>query len=106
MFAEKVIPLDIWMSQFVDWLVDNHRHIFQAVKWPVEQILTGFDHGLNALPPWLVIIFLALTAWKFSGRLLALFCIVAMTLIGLLGLWPDTMTTLAMVLSADRKSVV
>ncbi|MFH1135365.1 MAG: proline/glycine betaine ABC transporter permease [Pseudomonadota bacterium] len=100
MFADKVIPLDIWMSRLVDWLVDNHRQVFQAVKWPVEQILTGFDHGLNALPPWLVIIFLALVAWKSSGRLLALFSIITMALIGLLGLWSETMTTLAMVLSA------
>ena len=100
MFADKVIPLDIWVSQFVEWLVDNYRDLFQALKWPVEKTLSGFDTGLNALPPWLVIIAIALLAWKFSGVKLAIFTVVSLTFIGLLGLWQDTMTTFAMVLSA------
>jgi glycine betaine/proline transport system permease protein len=100
MFEDKVIPLDTWVSQFVEWLVDNYRDIFQALKWPVEKILNGFDTGLNALPPWVVIIAIALLAWKFSGVKLAIFTVVSLTFVGLLGLWQDTMTTFAMVLSA------
>jgi glycine betaine/proline transport system permease protein len=100
MFEDKVIPLDIWVSQFVDWLVENYRDVFQALKWPVEQTLNGLDAGLNALPALLVIAVLALAAWRFSGKGLAIFTIITMTLIGLLGLWEDTMTTLAMVLSS------
>lgn len=100
MFEDKVIPLDVWVSQFVEWLVDNYRHIFQAMKWPVEQTLNGFDHGLNWLHPIVVIIVIAFAAWRFSGVWLAVFSIITMVLIGLLGLWAETMTTLAMVLSS------
>jgi glycine betaine/proline transport system permease protein len=100
MFEEKVIPLDVWVSQFVDWLVNNYRDFFQAIKWPVEQTLNGFDTGLNALPAFIVIAVLAIAAWRFSGKGLAIFTIITMTVIGLLGLWEDTMTTLAMVLSS------
>lgn len=100
MFEEKIIPLDTWVSLFVDWLVDNYRDLFQALKWPVEQTLNGFDAGLNALPPIVVILAIALAAWRFSGIWLAVFSIITMTFVGLLGLWADTMTTLAMVLSA------
>jgi glycine betaine/proline transport system permease protein len=100
MFEDKVIPLDVWVSQFVDWLVDNYRDFFQAVKWPVEQTLNGFDAGLNAIPPFIVIALLALGAWRFSGKKLAVFTIITLTIIGLLGMWEDTMTTLAMVLSS------
>ena len=100
MFDEKVIPLDDWVSQFVDWLVDNYRDFFQAIKWPVEQTLNGLDAGLNALPAFIVIALLAFAAWRFSGKALAIFTIITMTVIGLLGLWEDTMTTLAMVLSS------
>ncbi|MEN8808327.1 MAG: proline/glycine betaine ABC transporter permease [Desulfobacterales bacterium] len=100
MFEEKVIPLDVWVSQFVDWLVDNYRDFFQALKWPVEQTLNGLDAGLNAVPAFIVIAVLAVTAWRFSGKGLAIFTIITMTIIGLLGLWEDTMTTLAMVLSS------
>lgn len=100
MFEEKMIPLDVWISGFVDWLVNNYRGVFQMIKWPVEQTLTGFDLGLNALPPVVVILALSLVAWRFSGLALAVFSALALTLIGLLGLWSDTMTTLAMVLAS------
>jgi glycine betaine/proline transport system permease protein len=100
MFEDSMIPLDVWVSQFVDWLVDNHRDFFQALKWPVEQTLNGFDAGLNALWPPIIIALLAVAAWKFSGKRLAIFTVIAMTLVGLLGLWEETMTTFAMVLSS------
>jgi glycine betaine/proline transport system permease protein len=100
MFEERIIPLDAWVSHFVDWLVDNYRDFFQAIKWPVEQTLNWFDAGLNALPPVVVILVIALAAWRFSGIWLAVFSLVTLTFVGLLGLWADTMTTLAMVLSA------
>jgi len=100
MFEEKVIPLDVWVSQFVEWLVDNYRDVFQAIKWPIEQTLNGFDAGLNAVPPLLIIVVIGILAWRFSGVMLAIFSAITMVLIGLLGLWEDSMTTLAMVLSA------
>jgi glycine betaine/proline transport system permease protein len=100
MFEEGVIPLDIWVSRFVDWLVNNHRDVFQAIKWPIEQTLNGLDQGLNAVHPVIVIAVVALAAWRFSGIGLAIFSAIAMVFIGLLGMWADTMTTLAMVLSS------
>ncbi len=100
MFEEKLIPLDAWVSQFVEWLVDNYRHVFQLIKWPIEQTLNGFDSGLNTIPPLIVILIIGVTAWRFSGIALGIFSIITMTFIGLLGLWEDAMTTLAMVLSA------
>ena len=100
MFEEKIINLDSWISTFVEWLVENYREVFQVIKWPVEQTLAGFDTGLNSLHPVIVIVVMGLAAWKFSGRGLALFSTLALVFIGLLGLWEDTMTTLAMVLSS------
>lgn len=98
MFEDKIIPLDSWVSRFVDWLVENYRDFFQAVKWPVEKTLNGFDNGLNAIHPLVVIIVVGLIAYRFGGKRLAVFSTLTMVFIGLLGLWSDTMTTLAMVL--------
>jgi len=100
MFQDSVIPLDGWVTQFVDWLVDNYRDIFQAMKWPVEVTLNGFDHGLNWIHPIIIIALITLAAWRFSGKGLAIFSAVTLTFVGLLGLWAETMTTLAMVLSS------
>ncbi|MEE4240814.1 MAG: proline/glycine betaine ABC transporter permease [Desulfopila sp.] len=99
-FEEKVIPLDIWISQFIDWLVEGYRWFFQLIKWPVEVTLTGLENGLHAIHPFILIAIIAVIAWRVSGLKLAIFSAVTLVLIGLLGLWPDTMTTLAMVFSS------
>jgi glycine betaine/proline transport system permease protein len=97
-FEESVIPLDEWVTTLVDWLVENHREFFQAIKWPVEQTLTGLDNGLNAAHPLIIIIAVGFLAWKVSSVKLAVFSVATLFFIGFLGLWEDTMTTLAMVL--------
>ncbi len=100
MFTHQVIPLDTWVSQFIDWLVEGYRWFFQAIKWPVEITLNGMTHGLQAVHPLLIILVLVLIAWKVSGIKLAVSTAVMLVLIGLLGLWSDTMITLAMVFSS------
>lgn len=97
-FDEKVIPLDTWITSLIDWLVEGYRWFFQAIKWPVEITLSGIENGLVAVPPIIIILILALAAWRASGIKLGLFTIATMVFIGLLGLWEDTMITLAMVL--------
>jgi glycine betaine/proline transport system permease protein len=66
----------------------------------VEQTLNGFDAGLNALHPLIIIAVVAFAAWRFSGYKLSIFSIITFVLVGLLGLWEQSMTTLAMVLSS------
>lgn len=100
MFEDKVIPLDSWVSQLVDLLVENYRDFFQSLKWPVEQTLNGLDVGLNWIHPLVMIAVIGYAAYRFSGKGLAFFSVFSLFLIGLLGLWEDTMTTLAMVLSS------
>ena len=99
-FEDKVIPLDIWISQFIDWLVEGYRWFFQIIKWPVEVTLTGFESGLQAIHPLIIIGVIALIAWRVSGVKLAVFSAISLLIIGLLGLWDDTMITLAMVFAS------
>jgi glycine betaine/proline transport system permease protein len=99
-FEDKVIPLDIWISQFIDWLVEGYRWFFQLIKWPVEVTLSGFENGLQAIHPLIIIAVIAFVAWRVSGVKLAVFSIVSLVIIGLLGLWDDTMITLAMVFAS------
>ncbi len=99
-FEDKIIPLDIWISQFVDWLVEGYRWFFQLIKWPVEVTLSGLEDILLGVHPLILVAIVALIAWRVSGLKLTIFSVVALFLIGMLGLWPDTMTTLAMVFSS------
>jgi glycine betaine/proline transport system permease protein len=99
-FKEKIIPLDEWVQDFVDWLVYNHRDIFQAIKAPIELCLKGFEWFFTTLPPVVVILLFVIAAWRFSGKKIAAFTIATFLLVGYLGLWQETMTTLAMVISS------
>jgi glycine betaine/proline transport system permease protein len=99
-FDERVIPLDAWITSFVDWLVEGYRWFFQLIKWPVDFILSGVSDGLLATPPLLVILVFVILAWRVSGFKLAGFTLASLVLIGLLGFWSETMITLAMVFSS------
>jgi len=99
-FEEKVIPLDEWITDFIDWLVEGYRWFFQIIKWPVEVTLSGMENGLLAIPPLLVIAVLAIIAWRTTSIRLAIYTVATFVFIGLLGLWEETMVTLAMVFSS------
>lgn len=97
-FDEQLIPLDDWVQGSVDWLVANHREFFQMLKVPVQKSLEGFEWLFHTMPPSLTILLFAAAAWRFGNKRLAVFTVVSMLLIGSLGMWDDTMTTLSMVI--------
>jgi glycine betaine/proline transport system permease protein len=99
-FDKKLIPLDEWVQEFVNWLVLNYRDVFQTIKAPIDLCLKGFEWFFTSLPPLVVILLFAFLAWKFVGKKTALFSIVTLLLVGYLGLWDETMVTLAMVISS------
>ena len=99
-FEKKLIPLDEWVQDFVNWLVLNYRDIFQAIKAPIELCLKGFEWFFTFLHPAVVIVLFAYAAWRFVGKKTTVFTIVTYLLIGYLGLWEETMITLAMVISS------
>ncbi|PIE72542.1 MAG: glycine/betaine ABC transporter permease [Deltaproteobacteria bacterium] len=99
-FDDNIIPVDGWINQFVDWLVEGYRSFFQGFKVPVELTLNGLEKGLLALHPAVIIGLFALVAWRVSGLRLAAMSVVSLLFIGFLGLWEETMITLAMVFSS------
>ncbi|WP_421928429.1 ABC transporter permease [Neoaquamicrobium sediminum] len=100
-FDFLAIPFADWINLFVrDWLVPNFRPFFRSMQWPVSQVLNGLSTFLNATPMLVFTAVLALIAWRTAGRGVAIFTLVALVFIDLIGLWPETMTTLAMVVTA------
>jgi len=99
-FEEASIPLEKWIEIGVNWLVDNFRPQFQAIKWPVEKTLNGIDGLLQIVPPIIFLILLFIIAWRAANWKVGIFGVLTFLLVGFLGLWQETMTTLAMVISA------
>ncbi|MGF7162516.1 glycine betaine/proline transport system permease protein [Rhodoligotrophos appendicifer] len=101
------LPFADWVNTFVkDWLVPNFRPFFRMIQWPVVQVLNGLAAGLNATPMIVFTAILSLVAWRTAGRGVAVFTLLALCFIDLIGLWPETMTTLAMVVTAVLFCVV
>lgn len=97
-FEEQLIPLDEWVQTAVDWTVLNYRDFFQVIKVPVELSLEGLEWLFATLPPFVVILLFAIAAWRYTGKRVTVFTVLSFLLVGYLGLWEDTMTTLSMVI--------
>lgn len=105
-FACGKLPLADWMTVGLRWLVDNYRPFFQAVKGPIDSMLQSFSAALSAVPPTLVVITVFLVAWQIAGVRLALGLAATLIFVGFIGVWPETMLTLAIVLTSLLFSIV
>lgn len=95
------LPIGDWVDSFVkDWLAPNYRDLFRTLQWPVDQVLGWLNVALNAIPMPVFAVALALIAWATAGRGLAVFTLLALGLLDVIGVWSETMTTLAMILTA------
>lgn len=99
-FQEALIPLNVWVDQGLDWLVDNFRPVFQAIRWPIDAILTSVESALLATPALLIILIFVLLAWQMVGRRLAVGTLISLAIVGLIGAWSEAMVTLALVLTS------
>ena len=99
------IPLGDWINLAVGWLTQNLSPLFHAITIAIREPLVKIEHFLWWLPWWVVVLFLAGLAWKLAGRRIAAITVVGMLFIGLMGLWDETMTTLAIIVTAVAASV-
>ncbi|WP_101068451.1 ABC transporter permease [Roseovarius salinarum] len=95
------LPLDSWVETAIKgWLVPNFREVFQAMQVPITTVLELLDMGLQAIPMAIFTIVLTLIAWAVASRGLAVFTLISLVVVDLIGVWTQTMTTLAMILTA------
>lgn len=95
------LPLDNWVEWLVkDLLVPNFRPAFRAIQWPIDQVLHGSDAILQAVPFAVFLVAAVLIAWRVAGRGVAVFTAVSLLFLDLIGIWQQTMTTLAMIVTA------
>lgn len=95
------VPLGDWVDDFVKgWVAPNFRDFFHALGWPVDQVLQALNQFLHAVPMPVFTIVLALLALWVAGRGVATFTFLALLFLDLIDVWSDTMTTLAMILTA------
>ena len=94
------LPVESWINQGLGWVVENLRPFFQTVRVPIDSTLTGVEGLLQSVPSLAMIAFIGLLAWQFAGRALAIGAIVSLLLVVILGIWPEAMVTLSLVLTS------
>lgn len=99
-FELFTIPVGDWAEAAIRWIVANYRFVFQGIKWPIDVVLTGIEAGLRNCPPMILVVLAFLLAWQVASLRTALFVLLALLGVGFLGAWPETMTTLAIVLTS------
>lgn len=95
------LPFGDWVNAFVrGFLVPNFRPFFRAIQVPITEVLNALDAFFAFMPMLVVMAVFALLAFKYAGRAMAIFTVVGFVFIDLIELWPETMTTLSMIITA------
>ena len=99
MFPDIGRPIADAVNDGVRWLVVNYGGAFESFANALLFVLVPIEQGLRALPPWIVLVAVALIAFAASRKIvLAIVLAFLMWLIGALGLWDQAMQTVAIVL--------
>ncbi|MFF2317896.1 ABC transporter permease [Arthrobacter sp. NPDC058097] len=94
------MQLDVgtWFATFIDWSLANFGWFFDAVSWLVSLLVGNVESVLVGLHPFLIIVVLAGAAAFLTRSLgLTIFSALAFLLIVSMGLWVESMSTLAVV---------
>jgi glycine betaine/proline transport system permease protein len=94
------LPVESWINQGLGWVVEHFRPFFQTVRLPIDSTLNWVQSLLTGLPTLAMIALIGLFAWQFAGRALAIGTTVALLLVAMLGIWPEAMVTLSLVLTS------
>jgi glycine betaine/proline transport system permease protein len=94
------LPVEDWINSGLDWVVDNFRPVFQTIRAPIDSLLTNVEGLLQSVPTLVMIALIGLLAWQFASRAIAFGAVVSLLLVAMLGIWPQAMVTLSLVLTA------
>jgi glycine betaine/proline transport system permease protein len=100
------IPLANWIEWLEAWLEANFEPFFQLIRTVVGQTVNGLDTALNWFPSLILILIFTIIAWLIGKWKMGVFTLIGLLIIENLGLWSQTMQTLALVLTAAFISVL
>ncbi len=99
------IPVDRWATAVVDFLMDHAQGLFDVISVGLDTLTYGIEELLLLPPAWLLIALLTALAWWRTRWRFAVFAAASLALIIGMGLWQETVTTLALVIAATLVSL-
>ncbi|HMR49711.1 MAG TPA: ABC transporter permease subunit [Arachnia sp.] len=99
-----VVPLEIDLgspvADGIDWLLIHFGGAFDAIGGAFATFIGSLTGALLALPAWLLILILTAIPVALQRWVLAVFALLALTLVDAMGLWTQTIESLCVVLVA------
>ena len=93
------LDVGTWFAALIDWLLANFGWFFNAISWLINLLVGDVANVLIGLHPFLIIALLVAAAAGLTRSVgLSVFSVLAFLLIYSMGLWTDSMSTLAVVL--------
>jgi glycine betaine/proline transport system permease protein len=100
------IPIEKWVNSAIGWIIGNFGGFFDVLNSVIENTVNGMSGLLTAVPALLMIAIVAVIAYFLAGWRMTLFTVVGLLFVISLGLWNDTMLTLALILVATTICLV
>lgn len=97
-FPNIRIPIGDGVQKFIDFLAENFQSFFDFIFVITSSSIKGLEAALFAVPWWILIILIAALGWYFTNLSGGILFGIFMFLIGSFDLWPETMTTISIVL--------
>jgi glycine betaine/proline transport system permease protein len=97
---------DAVVDAALSWINDNASDVFNAVRLVLDAVYKSLDVLFAAAPYWALILLVLVAGWFFVGRTFAVAATAGLWLCHGMGLWSETMSTLALVLSSTLIALV
>jgi glycine betaine/proline transport system permease protein len=102
----EVFTLGEWVDQAVKFVIDNDGGTIEKTGVIVDWMTEILEIGLSATPWWIfAIVTAAIGFWRLGWKF-AVFCFTSCALIVVLGFWPQTTITLALIFASTIISLV
>jgi len=98
----EILPVGEVVEAIVAWIDDTFGWLLDAVTNGMDILVSGFQDGMAAIPPLLLIVIFAALAWALTKKniKIALLTLFGLLFIYLLDLWAETILTLALVITS------
>ncbi|MFA6736799.1 MAG: proline/glycine betaine ABC transporter permease [Saccharofermentanales bacterium] len=100
------LPIGDVFAEIIYFLSDALRELFDLIRLVVMSVVEGIEAALDFVPFWGVAILIAVLAYFLSGKGLALFSFAGVFLIANMGLWDQTISTLAIIITSTMISLL
>ncbi|NBA98576.1 proline/glycine betaine ABC transporter permease [Pseudomonas sp. R5(2019)] len=91
---------DSVVDSSLEWLMDNGEFVFDAVNSGLTGLYEGVQWCIAYPPHYLIALLMGVIGWRAVGVRFAVLTTLALLFCAVMGLWPQTVSTLALVITA------